>query len=712
MKNLSVKLKLAISTIIAVVGFVVITSLMFIAISNISNLNKASQYIETLQANMLKLRINEKNFLNSLDISYAKELFEDYQVLNSNTKNLKELLSSYSISTTQIDGFLASLDKYSTTFEKVVEKQKEIGFNHKDGLYGSLRQSVHKVQEIGDKVAYQAMNVGLLELRRDEKDFMLRKDISYVDKFEKNIRKLRFIVRSNKTHISNEQKEEIYTSLKKYREDFLALVKAEEIKGFSNNLGLLKQMKDIASLSEKILKDAVKEISLESENKVYKLKILAFILAASMTILCLTVSYFIASQVVSNINKFHKGLVEFFNFINGKTHEVKLIQINSKDEFGSMTKIINENIENTKINIQKESELIHDATYVANMIKQGHLSNKISVTSNNETLNELKDVINEMLENMRQNILTIMEVLGSYRNYDYTKFVDSSLMQGSMKRLAQDVNSVGQTITEMLKDSRKTGVYLENDSNSLTKYVKILSQISNEQAASLEETAAAIEEITSNIENTTMKTIQMSNISKETKQAASMGKIMASKTVSSMEEINETVEAIKEAIIVIDQIAFQTNILSLNAAVEAATAGEAGRGFAVVAQEVRNLASRSAQAASEIKNLVENATLKANEGKSISIEMIQGFEKLDTKINDTTNLVEEVSRTSKEQNEVMSQINSTMGQLDKNTQENAKTAENTRIIAEKTNKLAIKALNATDDKKFEGKEEIVAKNKY
>ncbi len=84
---------------------------------------------------MLKLRINENFFLNSLDINYAKELFKDYKVLNSNTKNLNELLTSYSISTTQIDVFLLSLDKkYSNTFQKVVEMQKEIGFNHKDGF--------------------------------------------------------------------------------------------------------------------------------------------------------------------------------------------------------------------------------------------------------------------------------------------------------------------------------------------------------------------------------------------------------------------------------------------------------------------------------------------------------------------------------------------------------------------------------------------------
>jgi methyl-accepting chemotaxis protein len=166
----------------------------------------------------------------------------------------------------------------------------------------------------------------------------------------------------------------------------------------------------------------------------------------------------------------------------------------------------------------------------------------------------------------------------------------------------------------------------------------------------------------------------MKDLSQSVRDSVAKGQTLASKTALSMDEINHEVLAINDAISIIDQIAFQTNILSLNAAVEAATAGEAGKGFAVVAGEVRNLASRSAEAAKEIKAMVENATTKTYNGKQISDEMTKGYEELNQNINNTIRLIEDVSNASREQMSGIEQINHAITTIDSGTQENASEA--------------------------------------
>mgnify|MGYP003612239382 FL=1 len=185
--------------------------------------------------------------------------------------------------------------------------------------------------------------------------------------------------------------------------------------------------------------------------------------------------------------------------------------------------------------------------------------------------------------------------------------------------------------------------------------------------------------------------------------SATNGQRLAKKTNEAMSEIDEEVNAINEAITVIDQIAFQTNILSLNAAVEAATAGEAGRGFAVVAQEVRNLAGRSAEAAKEIKSLVENATAKANEGKDIADEMIKGYSHLNDNITNTISIIGDVQNNANQQRNAIEQISDAINSLDNQTQINAGIANQTNEIASETLSLAKNVVTAVNSKKFRQK---------
>ncbi|WP_026803552.1 methyl-accepting chemotaxis protein, partial [Aliarcobacter lanthieri] len=317
-----------------------------------------------------------------------------------------------------------------------------------------------------------------------------------------------------------------------------------------------------------------------------------------------------------NLTTISSGLLGFFAFLNKESGNTTAINIKSTDEFGTMAKVINENIVKTQELIKQDEILINDVKRVVDEVKAGYLNKRIEKTTVNTGLEELKNNFNEMLENSMNNICTdvnkVVEVLDKFSKLDFRVKIEND-----NGKVAKGINNLATIINDMLKENKANGLTLEQSSKLLLENVDKLNLSSNEAAASLEETAAALEEITSNIRNNTESIAKMSKISSNVTSSAKDGEVLANKTTVAMDEINVQVNLVNEAISVIDNIAFQTNILSLNAAVEAATAGEAGKGFAVVAQEVRNLASRSAEAAKEIKDIVEKATVKANEGKNI-----------------------------------------------------------------------------------------------
>ena len=317
----------------------------------------------------------------------------------------------------------------------------------------------------------------------------------------------------------------------------------------------------------------------------------------------------------------------------------------------------------------------------------------------------LVDGLNSMLDSLHKVIDHALETLEKYEHQDF-RVKTTITCEGDIRKLLNGIDSLGSAISNMLVESKKTGVALQQSSTQLLENVDNLNRSSNEAAASLEETAAAVEEITSNITATTQNIVKMSTLASLVTTSANEGKILAEQTTTAMMEIDNEVNAINEAITVIDQIAFQTNILSLNAAVEAATAGEAGKGFAVVAQEVRNLASRSAEAAKEIKTLVENATTKANVGREISDKMIEGYNGLNDNISQTIELISDVETASKEQEAGIVQINDAINSLDQQTQANASVATHTHSIAQDTQDMATQIVNDADQKEFIGKEDI------
>lgn len=216
-----------------------------------------------------------------------------------------------------------------------------------------------------------------------------------------------------------------------------------------------------------------------------------------------------------------------------------------------------------------------------------------------------------------------------------------------------------------------------------------LAEGASQQASSIEEVSATVEEATAINNQNADNSREADILAKDTKEAASEGFARGTELMAAMQEINSSSERIAKIIKTIDEIASQTKLLALNAAVEAARAGEHGLGFAVVADEVKGLAQRSANAATETSEIIEQSIKQIKNGLDVAKKTNEAFGNIDEKIKKTSNLISEISISTKEQSEGMSQIAQAMGNIDQVTQQNAATSEEAAAASEELNAQAV-----------------------
>ncbi len=416
------------------------------------------------------------------------------------------------------------------------------------------------------------------------------------------------------------------------------------------------------------------------------------------------ISLVIGKNIIRNLNEFKRGLNFFFAYAVREKEYMKPMEVYGSDEFAEMTIEMNEGITKTSYIIEQDKKVVKEIDDVMQKVGNGFFSYNIHEKGATTEVEALRQNINDMLKNTKVKLDNLNKYLDQYGkgNYNFRLSEEESQgMYGDFGTLSTRMSGLGYDISSFMAMFSNALDSLNSNTEILTSNAKTLSQSSTNQAASLEETAAAVEQITSNIRNTGQSVAVMSNLSDEVTVSAESGEKLAKETVTSMDAISNEVNSIADAITIIDQIAFQTNILSLNAAVEAATAGEAGKGFAVVAQEVRNLASRSAEAAKEIKDLVESANSKANDGKIIAEDMISGYNDLNNKITQTKTMINDVATASKEQEIGIVQINDAINNLDKVTQDNAASANEIDNLSGEIVELTNDISSVMDQVKFE-----------
>lgn len=242
--------------------------------------------------------------------------------------------------------------------------------------------------------------------------------------------------------------------------------------------------------------------------------------------------------------------------------------------------------------------------------------------------------------------------------------------------------NIEQSIKAVTEDLSQTSNNLTSLSRELTTTSHKLAEGSTQQAASIQETSSTLEESSSMVHQTTQNTKEAEVLARKTKEFANKGNSEMQVMLEAMEELKRSSAEISKIIKVIDEIAFQTNILSLNAAVEAARAGEAGKGFAVVAEEVRNLAQRSAQAAKDTARIIESNIDLSEKCLNITGQVSDSLVEINNESGKVSELLGEISTASQEQEIGIGQINKAITQMEHVLQANASTAQESAKSAE------------------------------